>query len=150
MAGFLGLLLDGGERTRSFHLAEAQLRRLADDLQRPIRVLDARELDDDVLGSRSRDVGFLRAERVHAVADDVHGPVEDLGARLALGREHHREAALQIKAELRPGLEDDDSHHAHGREQNDEHEGQDVPTGSLHYAVTGPGVLRPPDPPRLE
>ena len=79
------------------HGSKEQLGRLADDLQRPGRVLDARQLDDHVV-ALAADVGLGHAEGVDPLAHDRDGLVEDAAVDLALGLQDDRRSALKIEA----------------------------------------------------
>jgi hypothetical protein len=64
----VGVLRRRGRRGRQ-HRPEPQLGGLADEVEDPLLVLDARQLDDD-RRALDRDVGFTDADRVHTGLDD--------------------------------------------------------------------------------
>ncbi len=76
--------------------------RLADGLDGRIRVLDARQLDDDAALAFALDDRLRKAERVDALFHDrddaVHGIVIDLRDVGVLRLEHDMRAALQVEA----------------------------------------------------
>ena len=58
-------------RARLRQHAELELGGLAEDLLQPLRILQARHLDEDAVGALALDVRLGRAERVDAAADDL-------------------------------------------------------------------------------
>ena len=81
------------------HRPEPQLGGPADDLEGPLAVLDAGEVDDDGV-ALADDLGLGDAEGVDPAADDLDGVVERLVRHVVGGLEDHRHAALQVEAQL--------------------------------------------------
>ena len=65
------------------HEVEGQLRGLAEDVLDPIRILDARDLDQDPVGALALDRGFGQPGLVHAQPDDLDDLAHDAGPELA-------------------------------------------------------------------
>ena len=83
------------------HRPEAQLRGLADQLEGPVGVVDARDLHEDVV-ALDRDLGLGDDRRCSTRAgDDVLGLFESVLVDVADGLEHDRHTALQVEAEQR-------------------------------------------------
>src|SRR5439155_6170267 len=114
------------ERQRLEDRAEKQLGRAADDLQGPLLVLDAGELDDDVVALLS-DLGLGNAQAVDAVADDLDGRLEVFALRLGLGLEHNRRSALEIETQVGRVAEGDGRRQGAYGDQNDDDERDDEP-----------------------
>jgi hypothetical protein len=94
--GFGGLHLRGVDLFD--HRTEAELGGLADEVERPLGVLDAWQLHDDVVALAGH-LGFGDTEGVDPPTHDADRLVELLVAR-RLGRlQHHRHPALQVETE---------------------------------------------------
>ena len=91
-----------GEHRVAFLVLEFEHGRLADGLDGRIRVLDARQLDDDAALAFALDDRLREAERVDALFHDrddaVHGIVIDLRDVSVLRFKHDMRAALQVEA----------------------------------------------------
>ena len=86
----------GGE-----HRPEPELGGAADDLEGPLAVLDAGQVDDDRV-ALADDLGLGDAEGVDPGADDLDGLVERARrAPSSVGLVDDRGAALEVEAELR-------------------------------------------------
>ena len=114
-----------GADERGLEVVELELRRLADDLRGCLRVLDAGEVDDDLIGPLLADLGLAHAELVDAAPHDVDGAVEVGGRELLVrrrnGLQRHLQPALEIEAERRFLVD----RGARDREQRDRDEGRD-------------------------
>ncbi len=84
---------------------ELELRGLAEDLDHLLRVLDAGQVDHDLVVALLADLGLRDAEPVDAVAEDLDRAVEVGLLQRPVGRRHglqrHLEAALEIEPEGR-------------------------------------------------
>ena len=88
---------------------QLELGRLADDVRGRGRVVDAGQLDRDLVVALRADLGLRHAEAVDAAPHDLHRPVEIRLGELAVARRHrlqrHLETALEVEAERRTALE---------------------------------------------
>jgi hypothetical protein len=103
-------LLDGsGFPDVGLKVVQPELRGLADQRCGLPGVVDARQLDRDLVGALLADLGLADAELVDAGPHDLHGArhvlVGDLVILRRHGAEHDLEAALKVEAELRLLLE---------------------------------------------
>ncbi len=105
-------LLRGGEaagvrrrRKVGLEVEELELRRLAEDADHAVGVLDARKVDHDLVVALLADLGLGNAEPVDAVAQDLDRAVEVGLLQRPVRRRHrlqrHLEPALQIEPERR-------------------------------------------------
>ena len=110
---------------RRLEVEELELRGRADDLGGRLRILDAGELDDDLVVALRADLGLRDAELVDAVPHDLDRALEVLLGELAVRRRNRLqrdlEAALQVEAERRLLVE----RRARDREQRDADERRD-------------------------
>ena len=97
----------GVRRRRQIRLEVEQLElsRLAEDPDHAVRILDAREVDHDLIVALLADLRLGDAEAVDAVAEDLDGAVEVGLLQRPVRRRHrlegHLEAALEVEAESR-------------------------------------------------
>ena len=96
--------MDGPDE-RVLEVEELELRRRPDDLGRRLGILDAGQLDDDLVVALRPDLGLRDAELVDAVAHDLDGAVEVFLRELAVRRRNRLqrdlEPALEVQAERR-------------------------------------------------
>ena len=123
--------VDRGRDEIGLEVVELELRRLPDDRERLVGVVDARELDHDLVRALLRDDRLVDAELVDPLLHDVHGAVELGRAELHAGRrmclQDHLEAALQVEA-LADRLVDrraGDPHRDHERKRGQDQAEQD-------------------------
>ena len=83
-------------RDRRDHGAEPQLGGVAHDLDGPLLVLHAGELDDDRI-ALAGDLRLGHAERIDPAADDLDRLRQGGVVGLLGGLEHHRDAALEVE-----------------------------------------------------
>ena len=126
-----------------FPVVEEQLRRRPHLLSRPLGVLDARQIDLDLVPTGLQQLRLGHAERVHPLAHDVHRPLQRLRRdrrllRRRLGLVHQLHATLQIQPQRGLALIE----HRQRRGDQPRHEEQDEPGASaLGHAA---GRRRPP------
>ena len=101
--------VDRGRDEVGLEVEQLQLRGLADDRGRGRRILDARQLDRDLVVALGANLGLRDAELVDARAHDRDRPVEVLLRQLAIPRrdrlQRDLEPALEVEAERRLLLE---------------------------------------------
>ena len=141
-----GLLGRAGGRVRvgrAEHRAEEQLGRAADLLDHRGEVLHAWELHDDV-AALGPDVRAREAEPVRTCLHDAHNGLQ-LCRRRLLGRlEDHREAALEVEAELgRPSRGDDASKRAEADEAHQDNTHEQVASQRLPPPLPSPAGWLP-------
>ena len=94
---------DGGPDEIGLEVVELQHRRLADQLRRRSRIVDAGELDDDLVVALLPDLRLRDPELVDPLAHDVDRATEIFRRELVALRRHRfqddLEAALQVEAE---------------------------------------------------
>ena len=80
--------------------AEPELGRLPHQFERPVTVLDARELHHDRI-ALTGDLGLGHADAVDALTDDLDRLADGLAVGFLGGLEHDRDAALEVEAQER-------------------------------------------------
>ncbi len=132
-----------GERIQA---GEFQLASFADGGQRRLRIGQAGDLHEDLVGALQLHHGLGGAERVDALLDDGARLLHILGGHgVAVGafrRQHHRQAALDVQALvdlfLRRGEHEDGPQHQDGGQHQQPH----VATVGVAALLLGLGVLR--------